>query len=97
MQFLLHPAGKQSRFLIQTRLKAQGNLRLVTTNVRLNSSSHYLRGERERVQPNTIQKRATHRVKTHTHRCRKKEITQGSERAGIFQPPPHGFAFHYKN
>lgn len=67
MQFLLHPAGKQSRFLIQTRLKAQGNLRLATTNVRLNSSSHYLRGERERERPNTIQKRATHRVKTHIH------------------------------
>lgn len=60
MQFPLHPKGKLSHSLIQTRLQAQGNLRLVTTNVRLNSSSHYLRGER------AVQKRATHRVKAHT-------------------------------
>lgn len=39
---------KQIHSPIQTRLKAQGNLKLVTTNVRLNSSSYYLRGERER-------------------------------------------------
>lgn len=59
MQFLHGPAGKQWRSLVQTRLKAQGNLRLVTANVRLNSSSHYLWGERERVKPKSIQKRAT--------------------------------------
>lgn len=71
VQFLLRPAGKRSRSLIQTRLKAQGNLRLVTTNVRLNSSSHYLWGERERVRPKTIQRRASHRVKTQTHKEKK--------------------------
>lgn len=67
VRFLLRPAGKQRRSLIQTCLKAQGNLRLVTTNVGLNSSSHYLWGEQERVQPKTIQKRATVWVKTCTN------------------------------
>lgn len=45
---------KQIHSPIQTRLKAQGNLKLVTTNVRLNSSSYYLRGEREREWPKII-------------------------------------------
>lgn len=85
VQFSLRPEGKQSHSLIQTRLKAQGNLRLVTTNVRLNSSSHYLWGERERVRPKTIQKGATQRG-THT-KSNTKKTTQGSERAGRFQPP----------
>lgn len=68
--------GKQSYSLIQSRLKAQGNLRLVTTNVRLNSSSHYLWGERERAWPKTIQKRAARRVKTCTQKTYKKKNTR---------------------
>lgn len=96
VRFLLHPAGKQRRSLIQTRLKAQGNLRLVTTNVGLNSSSHYLWGEQERVQPKTIQKRATVWVKTCTNAQKKKKKTLGSETASILQSPPRGFAFHLK-
>lgn len=76
-QFLLRPAGILSRPPIQTHLKAQGNLRLVTTNVRLNSSSYYLRGESETVRPKTIQKRTTHQVKTRTQtHIKKKEREQ---------------------
>lgn len=78
MQFLLCPAEKQSHSHIQTCLKAQGNLRLVTTNVRLNSSSHYLLGERERVQPESIQKRASH---THTKTHKEKQHKAVREKA----------------
>lgn len=67
---------KQIHSPIQTRLKAQGNLKLVTTNVRLNSSSYYLRGERERESGPKSSKEEQHSEL----RDKKKNPAEGSER-----------------
>ena len=60
------PSIQKKNRVIQTRLKAQGNLRLVTTNVGLNSSCHYLWGE---IAAQNHPKRTTHQ--RHTLVCTK--------------------------
>ena len=63
MQFLLRPAGKTCLVDLSEGSGGGPVLRLVSNNVRLNSSSLYL--QREEPQRESILKRATH---THTHK-----------------------------
>lgn len=62
------PASRWNQLLpFQRNLRTQGSLRLVSTNVQLNSSSYYLQGEKQRTHSRSL-RRKRHTGDKHKHK-----------------------------